>query len=144
MGARRTAHVTWNGGLEDGSGTITGVTSAAFGSLPVSWPSRIEEPEGKTSPEELIAAAHAACYCMQLSHGLSEAGMPPKELKASATVTFALDTGITISALTVEGRVPGCDPQTFQALADAAKDGCPVSGALRGNVDLTVEARLVD
>ena len=108
----------------------------------MSWPSRAEEPNGKTSPEELIAAAHASCYCMALSNGLTKDGNPPTELRASATVTFVPGTGITKSALTVVGVVPGIDADGFAAAADAAKDGCPVSGALKGNVELSVDARL--
>jgi osmotically inducible protein OsmC len=142
MATDRHAAVTWNGDLLHGKGTINSVTSGAFGPLDVSWPSRSEEPNGLTSPEELVAAAHAACYCMALSHGLAEAGTPPDELKASATVTFVPGTGITRSALTVVGRVPGVDEAGFVAAANAAKDGCPVSQALKGNVELSVDARL--
>jgi lipoyl-dependent peroxiredoxin len=142
MATERRAEVTWNGDLMSGSGTITSVGSGAFGPLDVTWPSRAEEPAGRTSPEELIAAAHAACYCMALSHGLAGAGTPPEELRASSTVTFVPGTGITKSALTVVGVVPGLDEAGFVAAAEAAKDGCPVSGALKGNVELSVEARL--
>lgn len=142
MATERRAEVTWNGDLFDGDGTIESVTSGSFGPLPVSWPARAEEPGGKTSPEELIAAAHASCYCMALSLGLAKAGTPPATLKASATVTFVPGTGITSSALTVVGTVPGLDAAGFREAAEAAKDGCPVSGALKGNVELSVEARL--
>jgi osmotically inducible protein OsmC len=142
MATERRAEVTWNGDLMSGSGTITSVGSGAFGPLDVTWPSRAEEPAGRTSPEELIAAAHAACYCMALSNGLAKAGTPPEELRASATVTFVPGTGVTKSALTVVGVVPGLDEAGFVAAAEAAKDGCPVSGALKGNVELSVEARL--
>ena len=142
MATDRHAAVTWSGDLLHGSGTITSVTSGAFGPLDVSWASRTEEPNGRTSPEELIAAAHASCYCMALSHGLAGAGTPPEELQASATVTFVPGTGITRSALTVVGRVPGADEAGFAAAAQAAKDGCPVSKALTGNVELSVDARL--
>ena len=142
MATERRAAVTWSGDLLSGSGTITEVTSGAFGPLDVSWPSRTEEPNGRTSPEELIAAAHASCYCMALSHGLAGAGTPPDELSATATVTFVPGTGITTSVLTVVGRVPGVDEAGFIAAAQAAKDGCPVSQALAGNVELSVEATL--
>lgn len=142
MATDRHAAVTWSGDLLHGKGTIDHVTSEAFGPLDVSWPSRTEEPNGRTSPEELIAAAHASCYCMQLSHVLAQAGTPPEELSASATVTFVPGTGITRSALTVVGRVPGADDAAFTAAAHAAKDGCPVSQALAGNVELSVDARL--
>lgn len=140
--ADRHAHVTWQGDLFKGAGSIDEVGSTAFGPLPVSWPSRVETPDGRTSPEELIAAAHASCYCMQLSHVLAEAGTPPTELRASATVTFVPGTGITKSALTVTGVVPGIDAAAFTAAAAAAKENCPVSAALRGNVELTVDAKL--
>ncbi len=142
MATDRHAAVTWHGDLLHGTGTITHVTSEAFGPLDVSWPSRSEEPNGRTSPEELIAAAHASCYCMALAHELAEAGTPPEELSAGATVTFVPGTGITRSALTVVGRVSGLDEAGFVAAAQAAKDGCPVSQALKSNVELTVDARL--
>jgi len=142
MAADRRAEVTWTGELFTGSGTITSVQSGAFGPLDVSWPARTEEPNGKTSPEELIAAAHASCYCMALSNGLAKGGNPPTALRASATVTFVPGTGITKSALTVVGVVPGIAADGFAAAAEAAKDGCPVSGALKGNVELSVDARL--
>jgi osmotically inducible protein OsmC len=142
MATDRRAEVTWHGDLLHGNGTVDSVTSGAFGPLNVSWPARTEEPNGLTSPEELIAAAHASCYCMALSHGLAQAGTPPEELKASATLTFVPGTGITRSALTVVGRVPGVDEAGFVAAAQAAKDGCPVSQALKGNVELSVDARL--
>jgi osmotically inducible protein OsmC len=142
MAAERRADVTWSGDLMTGSGTITRVTSGAFGPLKVSWPSRAEEPNGLTSPEELIASAHASCYCMALSAALAKAGTPPTELRASATVTFVPGTGITRSALTVVGVVPGIDARAFDAAAEGAKDGCPVSSALRGNVELSIEATL--
>lgn len=142
MATERRAEVTWQGELLSGKGTITSVGSGAFGPLDVTWPSRAEEPNGRTSPEELIAAAHASCYCMALSNGLTKGGNPPEQLQASATVTFVPGTGITSSALTVVGRVPGMDAAGFEAAAQAAKDGCPVSQALTGNVELSVQARL--
>lgn len=142
MASDRRAEVTWGGDLFNGSGTITGVGSGAFGPLDVTWASRAEEPSGRTSPEELIAAAHASCYCMALSNELAKAGTPPEELQASATVTFVPGTGITTSALTVVGTVPGIDADAFAAAAEAAKVGCPVSGAIAGNVEVTIEASL--
>ncbi len=142
MGIDRTAHATWSGGLADGAGTITEVTSGAIGPLGVTWPSRTEAPDGRTSPEELIAAAHAACYCMQFSHELAAAGTPPQELKARATVTFEVGKGITKSAIVVFGSVAGIDQAAFQTLAEGAKANCPVSGALAGNVELSVTATL--
>ncbi|HMM48223.1 MAG TPA: OsmC family peroxiredoxin [Miltoncostaeaceae bacterium] len=142
MAAERRAEVTWNGDLLSGDGTITSVTSGAFGPLPISWPARSAQPNGVTSPEELIASAHAACYCMALAHGLAGAGTPPTRLEASATVTFVPGTGITRSQLTVRGAVPGIDEQTFVAAAEQAKTGCPVSSALAGNVEIALSARL--
>jgi len=138
----RSAQVTWQGSLTDGSGEIHEVPSGAFGPLQISWPSRAEEPGGKTSPEELIAAAHAACFAMALSHALAESGHAPERLETSATLTFVPGTGITKAALTVVGTVPGLDEASFEQAAEQAKDGCPVSGALKGNVELTLDARL--
>ena len=142
MATERTAQVTWNGSLMDGSGTITSTTSGAIGQQPVSWASRAEDANGKTSPEDLIAAAHAACFAMALSHGLAQAGTPPDELKTSATVTFQPGEGITKIALTVEGRVPGIDESAFLEAAEGAKANCPVSKALAGVPDISLEARL--
>jgi osmotically inducible protein OsmC len=142
MATDRTAQVTWQGDLMSGQGTITSVGSGAFAPLDVTWASRAEEPQGRTSPEELIAAAHAACFSMALSNGLAKAGTPPERLETSATVTFVPGTGITKSALTVVGTVPGIDDEAFRAAAEEARDGCPVSGALKGNVELSLDARL--
>jgi lipoyl-dependent peroxiredoxin len=142
MATDRRAEVTWQGDLMGGSGVIERVGSGALGPLDVTWASRAEEPAGRTSPEELIAAAHAACFSMALAHGLAQAGNPPEELSTSATVTFVPGTGITRSVLDVTGRVPGIDDQTFRAAAEQAKDGCPVSQALKGNVELELKAQL--
>ena len=142
MATDRTANVTWNGSLLEGGGTIDSVGSGSFGPLDVTWASRAEEPSGRTSPEELIAAAHAACYSMALSGGLAKAGTPPERLSTSATVTFQPGEGITRVALTVKGRVPGIDVDGFRAQAEAARDGCPVSKALAGVPEITVEAEL--
>jgi lipoyl-dependent peroxiredoxin len=142
MAAERRAQVSWRGDLMSGEGTIESVGSGAFGPLDVTWASRTESSDGKTSPEELIAAAHAACFSMALSHGLAQAGTPPESLSVSATVTFVPGTGITSSALEVEGNVPGLDEAGFRQAAEQAKDGCPVSGALKGNVELSVNPRL--
>jgi lipoyl-dependent peroxiredoxin len=142
MATERRAEVTWNGDLMSGTGRIERVTSGAFGGLDVSWPARSEEPDGKTSPEELIAAAHATCVSMALSNGLARAGNPADELRTSATVTFQPGEGITRIALTVEGRVPGMDEEAFRAAADEAKANCPVSKALAGVPDVTLEATL--
>ena len=142
MATDRKAEVTWRGDLMSGNGRIDSVTSGAFGGLDVSWPARSEEPEGKTSPEELIAAAHATCFSMALSHGLAQAGHPPEELKTSATVTFQPGEGITKIALDVAGRVPGIDEGAFQQAADGAKQNCPVSKALTGVPEISLTARL--
>lgn len=146
MAAARRADVTWEGDLLTGGGIVTAGTSRAFNALPVTWGSRTEGPQGKTSPEELMAAAHASCYAMALSFGLAGAGKPPKKLEVSATVTFdKVEAGwrVISSALTVRGVVPGMDTAGFRKAAESAKDGCPVSQALKGNVKLSVEATLV-
>src|SRR5436305_8212191 len=131
MATDRRAEVTWKGRLQEGSGTITQTTSGAIGEQPVSWAARSEDATGgKTSPEELIAAAHAACFSMALSAGLARADTPAEELQTSATVTFQPGEGITKIALTVDGSVPGMDEASFRAAAQTAKENCPVSKAL--------------
>jgi len=143
MAAERRASVTWNGDLLSGSGTIDEVGSGAFGPLDVSWAARAEEASGgKTSPEELIAAAHAACFSMSLSSGLAKAGSPPERLHTSAVVSFVPGTGITKVALKVRGSVPGLDADGFRAAADNAKTNCPVSQALAGVPEITLDASL--
>jgi len=143
MAAERHASVTWTGDLLNGSGTIDEVGSGAFGPLDVSWAARAEEASGgKTSPEELIAAAHAACLSMALSSGLAKAGNQAEQLRTSATVTFVPGTGITKIALVVRGTVPGLDADAFQAAAEAAKEGCPVSQALASVPEITLDAAL--
>jgi lipoyl-dependent peroxiredoxin len=143
MATDRRADVIWNGSLLEGSGTIRSTTSGAIGELPVSWAARSEDATGgKTSPEELIAAAHAACFSMALSAGLAKAGTPPEELKTSATVTFQPGEGITKIALTVEGRVPGLDAAAFEEAAQGAKANCPVSKALASVPEITLDASL--
>ena len=143
MATERTANVTWSGSLLEGRGTIESVGSGAFGPLAVTWASRAEQPDENTSPEELIAAAHAACFSMAFSHALAQAGTPPERLETSATVTFVAGTGITKSALTVRGTVPGIDDTAFREAAEGAKAGCPVSKALAGVPEITVDASLV-
>jgi len=143
--AQRTAEAVWEGSLAQGTGEVTLTSSGAAGPLPVTWASRTSRSEGKTSPEELVAAAHASCYCMALSNILGEAGTPPERLEASATVTFAQVEGgfkVASSALKVKGTVPGIDAAAFRDAANKAKDGCPISGALKGNVELSVDASL--
>jgi lipoyl-dependent peroxiredoxin len=142
MATERRAEVVWQGDLMNGSGTIAEVPSGAFGPLDVSWPSRAEEPNGRTSPEELIASAWAACFAMALAHGLAQAGNPPEKLETSATVTFQPGEGITKGVLTVRGTVPGLDENGFREAADGAKQNCPVSKALAGIPDVTLEATL--
>jgi lipoyl-dependent peroxiredoxin len=141
--ADRRAEVTWNGDLMNGSGTIDEVGSGAFGPLDVSWPARSEDASGgKTSPEELIAAAHASCFSMALSGGLAKAGSPPERLRTSATVTFVPGSGITKIALTVRGSVPGLDADAFRGAAEDATRDCPVSQALAGVPEITLDAQL--
>jgi osmotically inducible protein OsmC len=142
VATERTANVVWNGDLMSGGGTIEKVGSGAFGPLDVSWASRSEDPNGKTSPEELIAAAWAACFAMALSNGLAKGGTPPEQLETSATVTFQPGQGITKGALTVRGVVPGLDADGFQAAAQDAKQNCPVSQALAGIPDVSLDAAL--
>jgi lipoyl-dependent peroxiredoxin len=143
MATERTAEASWNGDLMGGSGTIESVGSGAFGPLAVTWASRAEpESSGRTSPEELIAAAHATCFSMALAHALAQAGTPPESLSTVARVTFVPGTGITRSELVVQGTVNGIDAGAFEAAARDAKDNCPVSQALAGNVELAVTAQL--
>src|SRR3954453_22136697 len=130
MATDRTASVTWRGNLMDGEGTIEEGTSGVLSSLEVDWANRAEDAQGKTSPEELIAAAHAACFSMAFSHALAQEGATPERLEGLATVTFVPGTGITKSALSVRGSVRGIDADRFGELAEAAKDDCPVSKAL--------------
>ena len=143
MAAKRRAEVTWRGDLMGGSGRIDRVGSGAFGSLDVTWASRSEEDSaGRTSPEELIAAAHATCLSMALSHGLAEDGHPPEQLETAATVTFQPGEGITKIALEVRGRVPGLDEDGFRRAAETAKDNCPVSKALASVPEISLDAQL--
>ncbi len=143
MAATRTATVTWNGSLAEGSGTVSAGTSGLFTDLPVSWSSRTEDPAGRTSPEELLAAAHASCFAMALSGALARAGTPPDHMHVSADVTFDKvgdSWTVTRSELDVVGVVPGLDEAGFDALAQEAKEGCPISRALVGNVELSVHS----
>jgi osmotically inducible protein OsmC len=138
----RKAEVVWQGDLMNGSGVIQEVGSGAFGPLDVSWASRADEPNGKTSPEELVAAAWAACFAMALSNGLAKGDNPPEKLETSATVTFQPGEGITKGVLTVRATVPGLDDAGFQAAAKEAVQNCPVSKALAGIPDVTLNAEL--
>lgn len=140
MATVRTAHTVWEGELLKGSGTVS-FDSSGISDQAVSWPSRAEEANGKTSPEELIAAAHSSCFSMALSHGLTGAGTPPTKLETKADVTFQPGEGITGIHLTVKGEVPGLDAEAFQAAAADAKANCPVSQALAGTT-ITLSAEL--
>ena len=145
MAATRRAEATWSGDLVSGSGHVSAVSSGVFSDLPVTWAARTEQPGGKTSPEELVAAAHAACFSMAFSGRLAKNGTPADRLHVAAEVTFAqTDEGwkVESSGLTVRGEVPGISAEDFARIAEDAKDGCPISGALKGNVDLSVEATL--
>ncbi len=138
----RTASVVWQGDLLNGSGTIAAAPSGAFGPLDVSWASRAEEPNGRTSPEELVASAWAACFAMALSSGLAKGGTPPERLETAATVTFQPGEGIVKAALSVRGTVAGLDAGGFAAAAETAKQNCPISKALAGIPDVSLEATL--
>jgi osmotically inducible protein OsmC len=145
MAATRTATVTWTGTLAEGSGTVSAGSSALFADLPVSWAARTEAPAGQTSPEELLAASHASCFSMALSGALARAGTPPDHLHVSATVTFdKIGDGwsVTRSQLDVVGVVPNLDETAFDAAAQDAGTGCPISRALAGNVEISVSATL--
>ncbi len=145
IAAVRKAKAVWTGDLAKGSGEVSSQSSDKFRALPVSWASRTEDPEGRTSPEELLAAAHASCYAMALSAGLGRAGTPPRRLEVTATVKFdKVQDAWTVasSELDVTGTVPGSDDAAFTKAAQDAKDDCPISRALKGNVALSVTAKL--
>jgi osmotically inducible protein OsmC len=145
MAAIRRATVAWEGDLAHGKGLLDADTSKAFTGLPVTWASRTERADGRTSPEELLASAHASCYAMALSHILGQSNTPPQRLQIEAVVTFEqVGEGFKVasSALTVRGSVSGVDAAGFKQAAEAAKDNCPISQALHGNVQLSVEATL--
>jgi peroxiredoxin, OsmC subfamily len=141
--AERRAECVWEGDLAHGNGRVI-VDSGALGEFPVTWASRTERSEGKTSPEELIAAAHASCFSMSLSHALTEAGTPPERLKVRTAATLDnVEAGLRITTIDLEvwGRVPGIDFDAFLKAAEGAKTGCPVSNALAG-VDIRLKAYL--
>ncbi len=140
MATTRKASAHWEGSLFDGAGEVT-FESSGLGTYAVTWPSRAEEPNGRTSPEELIAAAHSTCFSMALSNGLAKSGTPPTSLDTSAEVTFVPGTGITQIVLTVVGRVPGMTAEEFAEAAEGAKTGCPVSQALQA-VPISLNASL--
>jgi lipoyl-dependent peroxiredoxin len=140
--AERRAEVVWEGDLPRGSGRFT-VGSGAMDEQPVTWASRTERSDGKTSPEELIAAAHGSCFAMALSNVLAQGGTPPERLEITAVCTFDVDeVKVSSSTLDIHGHVPGIDAEDFQSAVEQAEQGCPVSNALRGNVEMRVNATL--
>ena len=145
MAATREARAVWNGDLMSGSGTVSGASSGKFSDVPVSWSARTAEPGGRSSPEELLAAAHASCFAMALSAGLARASSPPNRLEVRSKVTFDKvgdNWTVVSSELEVKGDVPGADAAKFTRAAEDAKDNCPISRALKGNVRLSVKANL--
>lgn len=144
MATQRKASVIWEGGLVDGKGSVS-LESSGAGSFAVSWPARAEEPGGLTSPEELVAAAHASCYAMALSGVIGEAGGTPQHLDVSATVTFSpVKDGFAVTKieLSVRGQVEGMEEYGFLEAANAAKDGCPISKLVKGNAEITLDVAL--
>jgi osmotically inducible protein OsmC len=145
MATTRRADATWSGDLLSGRGTVTAATTGVFRDLPTTWASRIGEPEGVTSPEELLATAHASCFSMAVSNELAKAGTPPTRVAVTVAITGdKLESGWTVlaSAITVKAVVPGATEESFREAAEKAKDGCPISKALKGNIELSVEATL--
>jgi lipoyl-dependent peroxiredoxin len=140
MATTRTATTRWEGSLMEGSGQVT-LESSGLGTYDVTWPSRAEEPNGRTSPEELIAAAHSSCFSMALSNGLAKGGTPPEKLETTAEVTFQPGEGITGIHIKVVGTVPGMSAEDFTEAAEGAKVNCPVSKALTGTT-ITLDASL--
>ena len=140
MATVRTAHTVWQGDLPSGSGQVT-LDSSGLGTYDVTWKARAEQAEGKTSPEELIAAAHSACFSMAFSHALGEEGKTPDRVQTTADVSFQPGEGITGIHLTLKASVPGLSEADFQWIAEGAKTGCPVSAALTGTT-ITLEASL--
>ncbi|HEY6740507.1 MAG TPA: OsmC family protein [Actinopolymorphaceae bacterium] len=141
MAATRTANAHWEGSLMEGAGRVS-LDSSGLGTYDVTWAARTESPNGRTSPEELIAAAHSTCFSMALSHALAGAGTPPATVDTKAEVTFQPGTGITGIHLTVRADVPGLDAEGFAEFAAQAKENCPVSQALRAT-PITLDAALV-
>ena len=144
-GVQRQAHTLWEGPLMGGKGD-TEFASSGIGRFPVTWAARTESPGGKTSPEEMLAAAHATCYAMAFSNVLAQAGNAPERLHVTSTISFEPKEGggfaVTRSDLEVNGRVPGLDQNGFQQAAEEAEKGCPISNAIRGNLEITVKATL--
>ncbi|HEX9375906.1 MAG TPA: OsmC family peroxiredoxin [Actinomycetota bacterium] len=146
MAATRTARARWEGTLLEGRGSVSTGTSDLFADAPLTWKARTESPDGMTSPEELLAAAHAACYAMAFSNVLATAGTPARSLEVEATATFAPKEGggmhVSTMELSVQGDVPGIDQAAFEQAALEGETGCPISNALRGNVEISVAATL--
>jgi osmotically inducible protein OsmC len=141
MAAQSKATAHWEGALEDGRGTAR-VDSGAIPEVEVTWQARVERTTGTTSPEELLAAAHAACFCMAFAHQLAGDGNPPESLDSAVAVEFVPGEGVTSSRIEIRGRVPGLDQGGFEQAAATAHENCPISGALRGNVEMDVQATL--
>jgi lipoyl-dependent peroxiredoxin len=143
MAVERRAKSVWTGTLTEGEGKLTAESSGVFTDLPVTWASRSEERSGgKTSPEELLAAAHASCFSMALSGGLTKAGTPPGGLEVTATATFQAGEGVKSMHLEVTGEVPGIDENGFRQAAEDAKENCPISKALAALPEITLDAKL--
>ena len=140
MSVTSEAAATWTGSLIEGEGSVS-FSSSHLGTFPINWKARSEGSDTTTTPEELIAAAHSSCFSMALSHALAGNGTPPERVKTTASATFKPGVGITGSHLNVNASVPGLDAETFQRLAEEAKQGCPVSAALAG-IEITLEATL--
>jgi len=143
MAAESNATTVWEGDLPRGRGTTT-VASGTLPEFEVTWPARTERSAGTTSPEELLAAAHSACFCMAFSNVLAKAGNPPERIEASTAVTFVPGEGVKSSRFTVSGSVPGLDQAGFEEAAREASENCPISQALKGNIEITIEATLTD
>jgi osmotically inducible protein OsmC len=145
MSQVRKADASWSGDLPTGGGAVSASTSAVFSALPITWKARTEQSRGLTSPEELLAAAHASCYAMASSNNLAKAGFPPERVQVRVEITAdRTDAGWTVLAshITLRAKVPGIDEETFRTAVEGAKDGCPISRAVQGNVDITLDATL--
>jgi lipoyl-dependent peroxiredoxin len=143
----RTADASWSGDLASGGGAVSTASSAVFSALPITWKARTEQSDGLTGPEELLAAAHASCYAMASSNELAKAGFPPESVQVHVEVTAdRAEAGWTVltSHITLRAKVPGVDEATFRTAVEAARDGCPISRALKGNVEITLDATLED
>jgi lipoyl-dependent peroxiredoxin len=145
MAAERRARTVWEGTLLEGQGLLSTETSPLLSEQSVTWAARTDDPGGRTSPEELLAAAHAACYAMALSGALAKQGTPAERLVVTATCAFdrvGEGWGVTTMGLHVRGRVPGLDQAAFEEAARAGEEGCPISNAIRGNVEIRLTAEL--